>query len=165
MSLRRFNEPITGVICDVDVPDGFLARDRSVHALGYPFELGTVMAPELPPASSDGSAEAHPPVELLPPRGTLLWLVIGDRSFEAEFEAGVQRPIISRVGGRVQIGAAALTGKEEVASAHDNLRTWSRVVELGSSGKYCQLFAYVGMSSFAPLDALSRMVGTLSFRA
>jgi len=145
---------VAGVECAFRLPGGFRFYERLVPNLVYPLEFGAVANVDLPPTEPDSPHDSRPRVDLLPARGAVLWMVLGniegERASDQEHrELFKFRP---KGGGRKE-GVAALGDGDRVSSRWENTRTWITVAALGES-KYCQFFVYAGDSPRAPLAPL-----------
>jgi hypothetical protein len=143
------------VTCDIDVPAGFAPVDRLNPRLEYPFELGGVLNVPLAPGEATDES-GFPRIDLLPPRGVLLWIVAYDTTYEAD---AARQP----VGGSQSVtGVPSLRSRKETPSRWDNV-LWSQTeIRLGAT-KTCQIFTFVGGSPFAPSVAIDGLSANITF--
>jgi hypothetical protein len=170
MATVDFDEPISGVMCTLKTPPGFGTERRLVPGLGYPWELGGVLNAPVPRGLDDYTS-GFPRVAVLPARGVLLWLTVGDRAYDDYQEHVGDSPpdqspepfALQRASGRrvvrSQFDLASMTAYE---NRWENVRTWFRVIELDGT-KYCQVNFFAGNSPYAPLAAISETIASLEF--
>lgn len=154
---------VAGVECGFQVPDGFRYYDRLVPNLVYPLELGAVANVELPTTSPNTPFDSRPRIDLLPPRGAVLWMVLGNIEGERTSDKEHRELFKFRPKGEGRKeGVAAFHDGDSASSRWENTRTWIKVSALGDS-KYCQFFAYAGESPRTPLGALHDLMQGIRF--
>lgn len=153
---------VANVEAALQVPDGFRYYERLVPNLVYPLELGALANTELPPSEPNSPFDSRPRIDLLPPRGAVLWMILGNSEGERASDEQHRELFPFRAKGGGRTGVAAFNDGDSTSSPWENTRTWIKVSPLGDS-KYCQFFAYAGDSPRAPFDALQDVMRTIRF--
>jgi hypothetical protein len=154
---------VAGVECGLQIPDGFSFYERLVPNLVYPLELGAVANVELPATEPNTPFDSRPRIDLLPPRGAILWMVLGNIEGERASDQEHRELFKFRPkGAGHKEGVAAFDDGDSASSRWEATRTWIKVSALGDA-KYCQFFAYVGDSPQTPLSALHSVMRGIRF--
>lgn len=107
--------------------------------------------------------DSRPRIDLLPPRGAVLWMVLGNGEGERISDKEHRELFKFRPKGEgPKEGVTAFHDGDSASSRWENTRTWIKVSALGGS-KYCQFFAYAGDSPRAPFGALQEAMRTVRF--